>query len=488
MVGYYIIVTLLVLLIGNTTLFGGDTVHFFLLTFLLLIINSLEIYKRYISAKSHFFINPVVIGTIVTFLIAGGGLTNWFQIKNGEYQLYEVSNQVLIHEKMWLKKAMMLTCLASICTWVGYKLNFGSNLFSFWINNEYFRRILKVRIRKNVLLALVIIAYLSKFYLFKIGLYGRITSVEYFEPGVGYKLGSQLRILADLSYLTFIIICINYFRVKSRFFGVLFFLSVCLEFFFAFIYGARSPVLYLFLILFVCHYYVNGVIDKRLALLVPVALIFAFTTVLEYKNFVLSRYFVRKSNPVELIVDFIKFREIHNKQINKKFEEKIQDNLLASLNSVPNAAMAIRHKDKYGLSKEDPPFLKGILLSPFDAFVPKFIQGKNDAAWGFWFKENVLKLNVGLKYSISITPVGFLYFAGDYIMLIVGFLIYGILLKFNYIVLINAKTDLSFIAYFMFLSVLYNYQSEINATYVYFIRYFFIYPFILLILFGKFAK
>lgn len=479
----YILYFSFALVLGYTNFFGNDNYHFYLLTGSLLTHTLVEYYFLYKKDKEYFFLNPIFIGTFVTFLLAAGGITNFLQQEDGKFVLLEVHNKVLIDDLIWLKKSMMYVCIGSMTTWVGYKFSTGRNLFSIWAESLQFKRFLGSNIQIGKLFVLIIIAYAAKFYLYKIGLFGRITSEEFFEKGTGYKLGSQIRILSDLSYLTFVVVTYLKFAYKSTKNNILFYFSLLMEMFFAFLYGARSPILMIFVIIFLIYYYVFKKINLWFLALIPLVLVFAFTIVLEYKNYVLSEIYTRKENPIEQISDFLRFRKHFRNKEEKIVSDNFKFKLLGSFNSVASIGMAIRHKDTKGLHSDDPNFKMALVRFPLDAFVPRFIQGVNDEPWGLWFKDRVLNLHRGLLYSISINPTGFLYFAGDLPMILLGFFIYGVLLKFTRQLL--SYGILGFINFLLVLSVLYNFDSVVSGTLTMFTRYIFIYPIIIVVLLKK---
>lgn len=486
MIGWYLIFFLITTILGYSNVFGDDNRHFYILTTWLCIFLLIEIKLLYDKKWPYFIINPIILSCIVTFGISLGGITNFLQLKDGSFYFLEVGGKVLPYEPGWLKVAMAQVCYAALFMWLGYKGNLGVKLSRLILYKFQMKRFLSTDLAIGRLMLLTAFAYAAKFYLFSIGLYGRILDSKYFSSVTGYKAGSQIRVLGDLSTITFIFICYLYFAKKNKKYTFLFFTCLLLELFFAFLYGARGPFIIPFLIIFVTSYYTTKRVSAINFLFLPVAIYLAFTIVLEFKNYTLSSSFKRDPSPIGTISNFIKYRETVPQALYLDIYENTSENVKASTNAIANAAMAIRHSDTYGLDENDPNFLGSTISSPYNAIVPKFLQSKNEFPWGYWFKNKVLHHNTHLKYSVSITPIGFLYFTGGIIGVCIGFFIYGIFLRFSFIY-INYGI-IGFLMFMVLTSVLYNFDSIFSSTLVNMIRYTFIYPIIFYFLFSRFRQ
>lgn len=486
MIGWYLFYSLLAVALGYTNILGGDDLHFYLLSGLLCIFIVLELWQLYKTEKTHFFISPILLSCIVTFGMSLGGISNFLQMKDGQFYFLEVGSKVLPHEKEWMRITMAQVCIGAMFTWIGYKGKWGFKLSHLILERIKMGQFLGSNFSMPRLALLIIFGYGIKLYLFSIGLYGRIVDPKFFAPVSGYKMGSQIRIFTDFSLLTFIFVCYLFFSNKSKRITLLFFACFTIELFFAFLYGARGPFLVPFLVIFVTGYFVTQRINLINIILIPTALLLAFTVVLEFKNYALSKEFRRHPNPITVLNNFLRYRETRPSVLTDDIYNNKYENIKASTNAVANAAMAIRHMDTYGLDENDPNFVQNIVLSPYNAFVPKFLQSKNEFAWGYWFKNKVLKHAIALKYSISITPVGFLYFAGGTLGVCIGFFIYGILLRFTFTFLNYGI--LGFLMFLTLLSTLYNFDSVFSGTLVSVIRFTFLYPIIYYFTFASYRR
>lgn len=479
---HYIVYLLLVFLFALVPFKEGTNLNFYILTVLLIVFNAIQLRKVYKKKLPYFFISPIFLGTVITFGLALGGFTNFLLTVNGRYDIKD-SALPLFNDSQWLTKTMFLVCIAAAAMWVGYGMDLGNTIYKRMVNIPVYRKIYSSSINENRLLLIVVFAYLIKFYLYSIGLWGRIVDDKYFEAGVGFKAGSQIRVLGDLSYLSFFLVSIFKFRYNNAKYNTIFIISLSLELFFGFIYGARSTFIFPFLIAFVAYYYVNRKVKLSYLLIIVAAVLIAFTVVLDYKNYTLDKSFVKGESALDAISNFRNYSSRYAASRNGFELGQTLNRTFNSMTFVQETAMAVRRVDDQSLGNfRDPGIGMAIIRVPIDAFVPKFIQGENEFPWGLWFKDDVLNYQLGLKYSISFSPVGFLYMGGGVFLVILGFIIYGIALKMTYNFLLT-QNIFSLLTYMVLLSIVYNLDSVVSGFLVMLIRYIIIFPIIFWLIF-----
>ncbi|MFM7839109.1 MAG: hypothetical protein ACKO6K_06045 [Chitinophagaceae bacterium] len=460
-------------------------VKFYLLTVLLAGTVLMEVKQLWKQQEPYFYIHPFFLSLMVMFGLVFGGVVNFILYTEGGYFI-KVFGYKLFEEREWLVRAMFIVNIAAVATAVGYHLQFGQTLYKGFRSIPLYNRILESDIALNRIFFFAAVAYLIKFYLFNIGLYGRILDEKYFDQEVGFKLGSQIRILGDFSYITFFIISLKKFKEPSFSINVAFYLSLVLEMFFGFIYGARSPFIIPILILTFTNYYVTRKIKVQNLLILLVVIYLAFSVVLEFKNYVLSKDFSRSSSTVEVIQSFSEKKNFYVQKNTDAFGlDEVFYTTLTSVTFVPEMAVAIRQKDKFGMDHLDfPNILNTLFWFPFDAFVPRFLQGQNEFRWGYWFKEEVIEMNKGVNYSIAMSPIGFLYMGGGLVLVILGFLVYGVLIRFAACFLHEGNL-FSILLYFIISTTLINLDSIYSNSLIYLTRYLFIFSIILWFLIGS---
>lgn len=477
----FLLVSFTVFIVSITT--ESYRLGYFILTGLTVIIHFVELNQEYKSSKPHFFINPIFVSTLVTFGLALGGITNFLLVSDGKPYVSVVATY-LNTNFYWLVKAMYMVTLASSATWIGYRSGLGRKIFRFLNESLGYQKILNRGVNRNLLIIFIAVAYLSKLYLFSIGLYGRLVSDIYFDQASGFTFGSQIRILSDLSYLTFILVCYLRYTTEQNFYKNLFYITLGLELFFAFLYGARGPILFPIMIVMIVSYYIKNHLRYSYFVYFGIVVIFAFSVVLSFKNYVVSDQFSHRSSPIEVLTDFKEYFTSTNQTATIFDYDEMYITILASMNFTTETAMAIRYKDEDLRAFNEPNHMMEIIISPYNAFVPAFIQGTNEPRWGYWFKNEVLGHAKHLNYSIAYSPIGFLYIAGGVAGVIVGFFIFGVLLQLCYGYLFLRK-PFALVQFIMLLFILYNFNTVFSGTIVNVLRTLFLLPFFYLLLSKK---
>lgn len=473
----------LVSLVGLSELLSDFESVLWLSAFLL-IYNLLEIWRLYTLRLGNFFINPMVFGSVLIFCVYYGGLSNFYLVEEGWIYVKEPA-RILNTERNWVKVFLVFANYSAVSMWMGYYWT-GAQRFNSWLKETLnYRELFKATPPFNRMVLLLVIGVAVKIYLFSIGLYGRVVSSEFFEAGVGYKLGSQIRILSELLGLVLIVMGYLYFVMKDERYKWVFWFCFIVEVFFGFIYGARGPILIPFFVVFFFAYFSTNVIRWYYPVVFVMVLFFSFTMVNDFKQFALKKSFSRfkSGSPITLLNDFVENQNSKSKK-NKHYGEVVEETISNSTNFLSEGAMAIRHKDLVGLKEKDIDFVSELLYAPVDAFVPRFLQSnKNAPTWGYWFKNNVLKYQKKLKWSMAMTLIGNLYFTGGFVMVLVGFFAVGFLFRFSFISMENG-----IIGVIMSLSLFQVLvQEEIFANQcINALRYIFVFPWLLFFLFKRY--
>ena len=299
---------------------------------------------------------------------------------------------------------MGYSIFACMAMWVGYKVAMGHRVF---------KSSCSINSTTGSLLGSDInfqpdpgpgrtVGYLFKLYLLSVGLYGRLDRprVQCLRARSTNFAHSQTRFLRNFSILPFTLICLQYFKDRTPTLRLYFIITLALEIFFAFIYGARAPIVIITLVVFFTYYY-NVRRLKVLAVLPIVGVVvLAFTIVQEFKEFAQATT-DSHSSPVELLESFVEFRENMPEKRKAQIYDDVKENIVRRMNFVTELAMALRYAEQ-GLDSDDPNFTEAILMIPVDIVVPKFLQGKAKPSWGYWFKIQVLRRSLapGIQYCL----------------------------------------------------------------------------------------
>ena len=458
----------------------GEDLRVFILSGMLFLYNGVEAVWLWNTNRKWIIINPVILAVGANFMLYQGGVTNFFLIEpDGQYSINTTSS-ALWNEKIWLIKGMAYAIYASIAMWMGYKVVIGRKIAHGILYKLRYKELLGDNINFNLVILMAIIGYGLKLYLLSIGLYGRLTELEYSVTGeVSSFAHSQTRFFRYFSILPFTLICVHFFKFGGARYRNIFIITLTLEVFFAFIYGARSPIVMISLIVFFAYYYAT----RRLKIAAVLPLLFvvyiAFTVVQEFKEFAQATT-TRQLSPIEVIDQFLAFRENLSDKKKELIYDQVQENVVRRMNFVSELGMALRYKE-YGLDENDPDFLKALLMIPVDVVVPKFMQGKAKVSWGYWFKIDVLNRTLGLEYNIAFSAIGYLNFVGGVPAILIGFFLYGIMLKITYCFLEHGI--LGFMMFLVLMSTIYTLRTHVSGNFVNFIRYLVLIPWLLFFLF-----
>ncbi|WP_258102292.1 O-antigen polymerase [Marinoscillum pacificum] len=466
----FLSISVIIYLISDSFI-TNDQKYVILLTSLLVytISSIIAIYKR-----TEILLDPLILSLIINQLVFLGGFTSFLIIENGIFQPGR-SASLIPWNSQYLAKTGMLINIGTICVTYGYYSKLGTKFSNF--NTKYLikSRISKIHLSKKMLIIIAIVGVLIKLYLMKNGLFGRLLNPDYTTYGESASyLASQLAPLNRLSLISFTFVFFRYLK-KDKGYTILFLFLVSIELFFAFIEGSRRPILELYVLIFLIYYYVNQRIKISLFLSGFIVLYIAFTLILEFKTFVLDNQ-ISSTDPISLIQKFSNYRELNKNELNETVYENVEKNIYYRINLITQATSAIRHADLNKLDDKDPDFFLTLLLVPIDVVIPKSIQGTTTVNWGDWFRYAVLNRGYYYTtYSIPFSPVGYLYFLGGTLGVIVGFFIYGIMLKS-----ISNLPQISFIGFLLFLLLLTcigMFETAIPQSLVRYARYMFVLPF-----------
>jgi len=466
--------------------FDGNR-NYYILTGWILLYLLLNLYGAYKRNKINFFISPIFLSVIFTFLLQLGVLSNLLIYLIAGKTTYLQYTEILATETGWLPKVMYVTSWACFFYWKGYNSKIAYNFYNWLKRIPIYRRLLNSELSAQKIFVLAIFSYLLKAYLYSIGLFGRVLSEKYFVAGEGYKGIYYLRELGNISYVTFFLISILKFSSNTKTNRFMFYLSLVMELFFGFIYGARSTFIYPILLLLLANYYVKGKVNKLLLVTVlPFTLIASMTIVLAYKNFTVSQDFVKSKSIFEIYKTYKEYQKYAGESaIGESAILDASEMLITNTTFVQESAVLFRFTEKDPRSpKMRSKVLKNIALIPIDAVIPKFIQGDNNFPWGLWFKDEVVYHNIGLNYSLAFSPIGFLYMGGGIFLVVLFFWLYGLALKLAYCFM-QEKSRLYLLVYFLLLVSVYNLDSIVSGVFINLIRVLLIFPFIFWILFGK---
>ena len=90
------------------------------------------------------------------------------------------------------------------------------------------------------------------------------------------------------------------------------------------------------------------------------------------------------------------------------------------------ASLGVEYEDSGKRSENAPEFLKDIFLSPLYAIIPRALwEGKETSRHGQWYNQEVIGISDS-GTSVGMSPITYLYFAGNWLAVFLGFFFVGI--------------------------------------------------------------
>lgn len=383
-------------------------------------------------------INPLFTTLIITFGLNFGLITNFLFLQKNSFLVADY-NLDLNHNMYWYKVAMFHIGVAAVALFLGHESKWGITVYKI-IRNLISKLLATISmpwnnlyISKSKVLFVYILITLFKVWQFKNGVYGRLIAEELLESEFYQRTSQYINLLNSAGLGAFFFISFLFHQQKiSRF---LFYLLLSLELLWGFLAGSRGSFLFPIAIVLFSGYLTSNRLKKSSIIYFTLALFVSMVIILPFKNFYQSYRGGLEIRDVNLLLS--KFYTYYSTQQNYS-ENSSSSNLdswyftlFSHTNYSTEVAASIRHKDLFGLNSAAPAFLEDIFLAPIFSIVPRFLwQGKSTSIHGLWFRENILQYNVGLgTYSIAMTPIGYLYFAGGTFAVFLGFWVVGVLQK-----------------------------------------------------------
>lgn len=423
----------------------------FAYTVLLLIYLYFEVlnFKRYYPDR--YLLSPVVLSSLLLFLIYFG-----------------FSNIILIGREVtiWMNKMMFLVIFAAIAMWGGYSSICAKNLENRLIHSNVFRNLISssFQVRKPVLFAFIACVFAIRLFQVSQGIYGYSDSMETIY---GFNNSSQfIFLLESLGKLSLLCFAISIFHKEAASTSDLFILVLILifEVVFGFLSGFKSAIVFPFIIVGFVFYNERKRIPVNLILISCTFMVVAYLVIEPYRA--LKQNFGITDNSIGGIAGAL-VQGTKSNEISFASITKVWTPFLARLNLTEIASFGIEYADKSQLPPESPQFLNNIFLSPIHAVVPRFIwSGKPLGDLGIWYNRVVLGHD--FHNSVGMSPITYLYFAGGFLAVILGFLFLGILQR----ILCGFRTfgGGGTIIYFGLLNTCLGMSDSFNEVPLYFIR------------------
>lgn len=406
---------------------------FGILTFFLLSYIVFEILFVMLRSTDRILLHPAVLSSLATFGL-WFGVTNFLYWGPEEKFLYKLLGDQAFY---WMNRAMFLILLAAFALWRGFRSSIGAGMTkAFWnafVFNRIFRRQFHLRWSFIIIcLGVSLGCRLAQIYL---GVYGYSSDYQRLYELAGVR--QYLDIGSGLGRLALLGVSLAHF-FRRHYHPVLHWMMVGTlgyEIFFGFLSGFKSQVVVPVIIVFFAYYVAKGRIPKTWLFGGIFLLFLAYAVIQPFRE-------IRQKDPFfqgRSVAGISKFlREgLQQARLSEGFFQATVDKYFIEaakrMSMTPVAARSIQYKEEIGLEEDDPRFLRRMILSPLYAFIPRLVwSSKPVFNIGKWYAVRVMGMPEDTRTAIGMSPVGFLYFAGDSIFVFCGFFLFGIIQKALY--------------------------------------------------------
>jgi hypothetical protein len=442
----------------------NDRNIFILYNFILFIFLVKRIIELKGFQKKLFFLNPIFLSSILTFILNYGVSNVLFFMPSEEIEILSLVPEVT----PYMVKLIGLALIASIAMWLGYWSPFSKMQFSFSSNIKIENFLSKYsNLHWYAVPTLLIISTISRILQVKLGVFG-YSSTSYDRL---VELGSYTQFLsigASLGRGALLLYSLTFYNGNSNQKSKLILYFIILnELVWGLLSGFKSAVVIPFIIVFITYYVSNGKFLFRWLLFAIIGLSIAYTLIEPFR----ATRNIESDSDISSLGQIVSiFRDSRNLDLEVSTNEvSVLTAFLSRSNLTWIGSLGIEYKDNSERTIEDPDFLGNIILSPFHAFIPRFLWGDKPLAnLGLWYNQVVL----GMKNnsSTAMGPVTYLYFAGGVFMVIIFFYFLGILQRYIFFTLKPWQNISGAFIYLTIFSTITVIDSSINSIIISLLR------------------
>lgn len=369
-----------------------------------------------------FWINPVVLASIFTFVMAFGVTNVLFFLP--EDVLVLVGLQPIVTP--WMNQLMLLVVLGAISMWVGYSSGMGRSMGRRLQRSRMLRKWItpSLRINKPALFACLAISLIAKLWAIKLGIYGYSSTYDQLIAGASY---TQYFYLADsLGKLAMVGVALQCFATPhpSLLDRQLLWLVLSYEVAFGFFSGFKSAVVMPFIIVGFVYYSRHNRFPRWLIPAVVVGLMVAYAVIEPFRVARNADTGFVGTNLGSIASTMISASSISADDGGERTSTTLS--IFARSNLAYVASLGIEYAaNNNELPAGSPAFLGDIILAPAHALIPRFLWGsKSLQNIGLWYTNQVIGLD--FYSSTGMSAFTYLNFAGGPMAVILGFLLVGI--------------------------------------------------------------
>lgn len=414
-------------------------------------------------------LNPAVLCAFTTFFMGYGGTNVLFFLPPESLDLLgwvpDVSSAMVKHQ--------YLVLVGAIALYLGYWSPLASHLARPRVVARFQSRFLpRTEMPRPLAIPLLLgIAISARLFAMKQGVYGYGGDYSDENLAVTSSYSQYLSTLGGLGTLALIVAAFRYFTPGSRLSDTQWFWAALLtEVFFGFLSGMKSAVGMPFVIAGTCLYLRTGKIPRNWIAFTLGAIIVAYAVIEPFR--MIRNQQGGTLTSVGATVEVL--RQASTDEVRAAQQQPDSTPLYLSIAARSNlsyiGSFGIDYADAYQeLPPDSPAFLEDLFLAPLHALIPRFIwDSKPLGNLGLWYNQVVM--GMGSFSSTAMGPFAYLYFAGGYLAVAIGFFCIGVLQRTWWFFTSPWESLAGAIVFLPLLSILATIDSAVNGIIITLIR------------------
>lgn len=452
---------LLLLLLENID-WVGERVSFIALTMIVAIYLWIEINRLRRVHSDHWLINPVVLCSVLTFLLSYS-LTNFLYFLPRDtvamLGIFPVVTTAMV-------KIMYLVLLAAVAMWLGYWSPIAARFSRHGVVVRFQRRFLPAAnsVRPIAIPILLILSVGARLLAVKLGVFGYSSNYQRLTEAGNYT--QYIGLATGLGKLALVIAALQYYALARKEYSRTWLIIVLtIEVIFGFLSGFKSAVAMPFVIVGLCRYLRIGILPKKWLIYTVLGLFIAYAVIEPFRA---ARQ--AQGTRIDTTITGIATRMIDAVSSSKAHSGESTPFIL-TISSRSNlsyiGSLGIEFADSHAeLPVGSPDFLKNVLLAPLHAWIPRFIwKSKPKGDLGLWYNWVVRGRHTS-STSLAMGPVTYMYFAGGGLAIFSLFFILGILQRALMFLFTPATNIAGGVVFLGILTVVTQINSAVNGLIV----------------------
>jgi len=394
-----------------------------LVAYTVLLIGYLSVETKNLWAReTHlFWINPVVLASLFTFVLA-------FGVSNVLFFMPEDVLEVVGLEPIvtpWMNQLMLLVMLGALAMWLGYDSGIGRRLGRMLQISRFLHQWMttSTRVNRPALYVCIAISLVARLLMIKLGVYGYSSNFNQLIAGAAYtQYLLMAESLGEIALLGLAIQCFASAR-STLFNRQLLTLVLGYEVLFGFLSGFKSQVVIPFIIVGLVYYSQRHRVPWIVIPAVVLGLFAAYAVIEPFRD----------ARNQDAGFEGTSVEGIGQTMISASSEPGAEEegagtalSILSRLNLTYVASRGLEYAATTAPPEGSPDFLGDIILAPAHALIPRFLwKNKPLHVSGLWYTVEVIGVDV--YSSTAMSPFTYLNFAGGPLAVVLGFFSVGII-------------------------------------------------------------